>query len=80
MEEANQLVDGKLNHIMNHFVFTADIASNEVFTYHQATKQPDWKDFLTAMENELKDHEEREHWMMVEQALMPRGAKTIRAI
>ena len=54
MEEANQLVEGKINHIMNHFVFTADIASNEVFTYHQATKQPDWKDFLTAMENELR--------------------------
>ena len=80
VEEANQLVDGTLNQIVNHFVFSADIASNEVFTYHQASKQPDWKDFVSAMEKEIQDHEEREHWTMVERASMPRGAKTIRAI
>jgi len=79
LEEANELVYGTFN-CLQHFAFTTDIASNEVFTYHQACKQPDWHSFFEAMEKEIADHESRDHWTLVERSSMPRAAQTIRAI
>jgi hypothetical protein len=57
-----------------------DAGSNEVFTYHQVVKQDDWHDFITAMEKEVLDHEQRGHWDLVLRSSIPVGNKVIKAI
>ena len=79
IEEVHELVDGTLN-CSDQFALSTTAATNEVFTYHQARKQPDWHLFFEAMEKEINDHEEREHWTMVERSSLPRATKTIEAI
>ena len=79
IKEVHELVDGTL-YYFDHFALSTTAATNEVFTYHQARKQPDWHLFFKAMEKEINDHEEREHWTMVERSTLPRATKTIKAI
>lgn len=78
--EANELYDGTCNRL--HFLsfLTQDVASNEVFHYHQAMKQDDRDDFIEAMKKEIRDHEEREHWVIVPKSSMPTGNKAIKSI
>jgi hypothetical protein len=79
LDEANEHCDGTLNEF--HFVsLLTDTASNEVFTYHQAQKQPDWAEFVEAMEKEIEDHESRDHWELVPRATITPGNKPIKAI
>ena len=49
--ESNKHYDGTLNN-MHFFSFATEIASNEVFTFHQAMKQEDRALFIEAMEKE----------------------------
>jgi len=79
-DEANELYDGSLNHFHEHISLTTDAGTNEVYTYHQAMKQPDWPSFVQAMEKEIADHEERSHWSVVPRTSVPQGNKTIKAI
>ena len=53
---------------------------NEVFTLRQVMKEDDRMDFVAAMENEIRDHEERGHWTIVDKASLPSNAKPIKAI
>ena len=77
--ECNELYDGTLNQLHN-FAFTADVASNEVFTYNQAMRQEDRGEFIKAMMKEVEDHESRDHWALVLRSTIPKGIKTIQAI
>ncbi len=78
-EEANEHCDGTLNEF--HFVsLLTDASLNEVFTYHQALKQDDWCDFVTAMEKEVLDHEGHGHWDLVHRSTIPAGNIVIKAI
>ena len=43
-------------------------------------KEEDHKQFFQAMEVELSDHEERNHWTLMERKDLPSGTKTIMAI
>ena len=79
MDEANECVDGTLNQI-NYHAFSADVGKNETFTFHQAMQQDDRLLFIEAMEKEIADHEERDHWTIVERSTIPKTAKTIKAI
>ena len=55
--ELNELYDGTVNQL-HHFAFLSmDVASNEVFTYHKATKEADSELFIAAMQKEIFDHE-----------------------
>ena len=80
--EHNELYDGTCNqlHFMSFSTETNAVASNEVFTYAQAMKQHDVKDFMDAMEKEIADHTEREHWTIVPRSSMPKGKKAIMSI
>lgn len=78
-DEANELIDGTLNE-MHLFAFAAKTGSNETYTFRQVLNQPDLPDFITAMEKEIRDHEERGHWTIVERSSIPATAKTIKAI
>ena len=54
--------------------------TNEVFTYHQARKQDDWHLFVEAMEKDISDHEQQEHWTLVPRSSISLNAKTIKAM
>ena len=54
-----------------------DVSTNEVYTYSKAMKEPDSEAFITAMLKEIHDHEENNHWEIVERLSMPEGTKTI---
>jgi hypothetical protein len=51
-----------------------------VFTYHQAFKQDDWCDFVTAKEKEVLDHKSCGHWDLVHRSTISAGNKVIKAI
>ena len=78
-EEANEHYDGTVNE-MHLFSYLTDVSTNEVFTLRQAMKEDDRMDFVAAMENEIKDHEQRGHWTIVDKTSLPKNAKPIKAI
>ena len=71
------------NETLNEFHFMSpltDTSLNEVFTYHQALKQDDWCNFMTAMKKKILNHEGRGHWDLVQRSTVPTGTKVIKAI
>ena len=79
LDEVNALVDGTLNE-MSCFAFVNDLTSNESYTFSQARRQSDWPAFIEAMQKEVMDHQERDHWTLVPRSSIPATAKTIKAI
>ncbi len=78
-EEANEHCNGTLNKY--HFVsLLTDAGSNKVITYHQAFKQDNWCNFVTAMEKEVIYHGIRGHWDLVHHSTIPVGNKLIKGI
>ena len=80
LHELNELYDGTLNDMHTFSFSTLDVSSNECYTYHKATQQPDVELFVEAMQNEIHAHESRKHWEIVERLSLPLGTKTIQAI
>ena len=78
-EEANKHCHGTLEEF--HFVsLLTNAGSNKVFTYHQALKQDNRCNFVTAIEKEVLDHKGRGHWDLVQHSTIPSGEKGIKAI
>ena len=75
---ANSLYDGTINCFST--VTMSAAASNEVFTYKEALKQDDFREFIKAMVKEIRDHEMREHWTLIQRDDMPSDQKTIMSI
>jgi hypothetical protein len=75
----SQLIDNTFNSIPI-FSLAAHMEQNEVYTYKEAMKQEDAKDFIKAMLKEIEDHESRGHWTMMKRSNMPINAKTILSI
>jgi hypothetical protein len=42
--------------------YTASLADKDTFHLAEAMKQPDWDEFVKAMENEIQDHTQHKHW------------------
>ena len=76
--QQNGSFDDIINNIC-HQVY-AYATSNKFFTYSQMLKEEDHKHFFAAMEVKLADHEERNHWTLMEHKDLPIGTKTIMAI
>jgi hypothetical protein len=71
--------NGNMNQI--HFLsFSTDVSSNKVFTYKKAMTQEDTHLFVEAMQQEVADHELRNHWTIVHCSTVPKTAKLIQAI
>jgi len=62
------------------FALAAEAEQNEVFTYKEAMKQDDNRDFIKAMIKEINDHEQRNHWTMIPRSSLPANVKTILSI
>ena len=74
----NGLFDDTINDICHQI--HAFATSNETYTYSGMLREEDHKQFFKAMEVELADHEERNHWTLMERKDLPIGTKTIMAI
>jgi hypothetical protein len=74
----NSLYDGTINCFL--MMAQASAASNETFTYKQAMHEKDYRDFVKAMIKEVDDHENKNHWTIMNRRDMPTDAKTIMAI
>ena len=61
-------------------MYSADITTNECFTFRNATKQEEKMSSVDAMEKEILDHKNGEHWSIVHQNTLPNKARTIKAI
>ncbi len=77
-DRLNGLFDDTINNICHQV--HAFATSNESFTYLQMLKEEDYRQFFEAMEVEHADHEQRNHWTLMECKDMPVGTKTIMAI
>eukprot|EP00957_Ditylum_brightwellii_P160675 12232324-Ditylum_brightwellii.AAC.1 len=55
--------------------FAANQQQNETYTFNDMMKQDDRKDFIMDMLDEIKVHEDREHWMMTKRAEVPAGKR-----
>ena len=53
-------VDGSLNHI-HPLSFATQTENNEAYHFHQAMQQHDREEFLQAMKDEIKAHEDNNH-------------------
>ena len=58
----------------------ATSVTNDVYTLKQTLKLDDIKGFVVAMLKEVEDHEQRDHWAVVERSSMPKGAKSILSV
>ena len=74
----NGLFDDTINDICHQI--HAFATSNETYTYSGMLREEDHKQFFKAMDVELADHEERNHWTLMERKDLPIGTKTIMAI
>ena len=78
-ERLNIMYDGTINSVHHAFASMSG-SDNGVYTLKDVFKQDDIADFVSAMLSEVKDHEDREHWSMIQRSQMPAGAKTILSI
>ena len=69
----NSLYDRTINAVST--MTLSAVASNEVFTYKNAMKEEDYREFVKAMMREITEHEEQEHWTMIERRKLPPGVK-----
>jgi hypothetical protein len=77
-DQLNGLFDDTINDIC-HQVYAYAI-SNKSFTYLQMLREEDHKQFFAAIEVELADHEECDHWTLMECKDLPIRTKNIMAI
>ena len=61
-------------------MYATEISSNESFTFCDAMKQEDRMKFVEAIEKEISDHEDGNHWSVVHRNTLPPKAKPIKAI
>ena len=59
--EVNELYYVTMNEV-HHLMYSADITTNECFTFRNSIKQEDKISFVDAMEKEILDEENGEHW------------------
>ena len=64
----------------NPFALAATLADEDTMYLHQARKQPDWEEFKRAMQKEIKDHTDNEHWIVIPRSEVPRGQKIMRGV
>ena len=74
----NTLYDGTINCFST--LAQTSTALNETFSYNQALKQDDFREFIKAMIVEVSDHESRDHWTLTKRCDMPEDTKTIMSI
>ena len=75
----NANFDGSINEV-HHMVLAASKSNNENYTFRQMLQQEDSAEFIKAMVDETRAHEQRGHWEVVPRSSLPAGTKVIQAI
>ena len=65
---------------VHYLMYSDDITTNECFTFRNAMKQEEKISFVDAMEKEIIDHKNGEHWSIVHRNTLPQKARPIKAI
>ena len=65
--DLDRLVDGTVNSSNLVYQVYGSISDNETYTYKGIMVQPDFRDFVSAMELEIEDHRKRKHWVLCKQ-------------
>ena len=61
------------------FLTTTSNAEDTLY-YNQAMQASDKKEFRVAMEKEIQDHEERDHWKVVPKTNVPLGTRILQSV
>jgi hypothetical protein len=61
------------------FLATTSNAEDTLY-YNQAMQASDKKEFRVAMEKEIQDHEERDHWKVVPKTNVPLGTRILQSV
>ena len=77
MEALNSYYDGTVDALQNSVFVSNKAVSNNTFTFGEVKKHPDRASFIEAMIAEVNDHEERNHWGLMDRSLMPKGHRTM---
>jgi len=77
--QLNSHFDRTLN-VLSIFAFASSKSNNDTFTFREMMHQEDMPKFVEAMQKEVVDHNEREHWDLIPRSEMPAGMKTILAV
>jgi hypothetical protein len=77
--EMAQLNEDATFNYLHPLSFAMKTGMNETYTFHQAMKEDDSRDFVEAMIKELDDHHTRGHWKLINRSKIG-NAKTIKAI
>ena len=78
-ERIKSTFDGTLNSL-NYAALLVSAADNDTYIFKNMLRQPDVKDFLQAMMQEMDAHEIRNHWTLTLRSDLPPGTKAILAI
>ena len=57
--------DFEIQEAMNDPIAFAATSNPDTLYYHEALKAPDRDNFIQAMQKEVQDHEDREHWELI---------------
>ena len=79
LENVKSLFDESINEC-HFYIYNAVASPNDVYTLKEMLKLKDIKDFVASMLKEIADHEERDHWVLMKRADLPKGAKTILSV
>eukprot|EP00957_Ditylum_brightwellii_P071725 5452378-Ditylum_brightwellii.AAC.1 len=69
-EVATALFDDIIN-CFSPMAFAASQQQNENYTYKDISKQPDCKEFVAAMLEEIAVHEGQNHWSLIKRSKVP---------
>ena len=65
---------------LNPFCYHAELADNDTYTFKDMLTQPDKNNCFEAMEVEITNHTERNHWDLIPRSQLPSGSKTIMSV
>ena len=71
------LIQRELTHPL---AFTANKADSDTMYMHQAMRQPDRKQFIKAMQDEIDAHTENRHWKVISRTQVPEGVKVLPSV
>lgn len=78
-ELVNTHFDGTINQL-HHAVLSTVAGDNDTYTLKEMLQQDDKNEFIKAMLKEVVDHENRDHWTVMERSAKPKEMKSILSV
>ena len=65
---------------MNPIYYQTDLVDNDTDTFKDMLAQPDKNNVFEAIELEITNHTERDHWDLIARSQLPSGSKIIMSV